>query len=212
MGQARRGLDPQRFNGLYAEPGFHYGSNPSSFLASQRHWFSAGQRALMPGDGEGRNGVWLARQGLAVTSFDPSVVGVDKARRLAAEHGVEIDAHVSAAEEWVWTTDCYDLVGLFFIHFGPSMRPVIHARALAAVKPGGLVLLEAFSPRQLAQRKLGAQGGPTELSRLFTCEMLRDDFAGARFDMLEETVEDFSGDGAFSGSCGVVRMVAERVA
>jgi len=164
----------------------------------------------MPGDGEGRNGVWLAEQGLEVTTFDPSEFGVVKAERLAASRGVSIDARRAGVETWDWEPEQFDFVGLFFIHLPVALRGPAHANALKTLRPGGIVILETFSPHQIECRKNGAAGGPKEIDRLFTCEMLREDFSGVRFHVLEETEADFNGY-AHYGRCGVVRMVAERV-
>jgi 2-polyprenyl-3-methyl-5-hydroxy-6-metoxy-1,4-benzoquinol methylase len=210
MSKVIYGFTPESFDDRYREPEYHYGTEPNAFLVSQRHRLRPGMSALMPGDGEGRNGVWLAEQGLRVTSFDPSEFGVEKARQLAKARGVTIDAHRAGVETWEWGHDRWDVIGLFFIHLPAALRRQSHAAALAALKPGGIVVLETFSPRQIEMRKQGAAGGPKEIERLFTCEMLREDFAGARFLVLEETEAEFNGH-AHYGRCGVVRMVAERV-
>lgn len=209
MAKTIYGFTPESFDARYREPDYHYGTEANSFLVSQGDRFRPGTTALMPGDGEGRNGVWLAEQGVAVTSFDPSPFGVEKARRLATERGVSIDAQCAGVESWNWQAGEYDIVGLFFIHLPPDLRRSAHAHALQCLRPGGVVILETFSPRQVELRKLGAAGGPKEIERLFTCEMLREDFAGAQFPVLEETEVELHGH-AHHGRCGVVRMVAEK--
>ena len=210
MAKVIYGFSRDSFDDRYREPDYHYGTEPNAFLASQRERLRPGMKALMPGDGEGRNGVWLAGQGLEVTTFDPSPYGVEKARRLAAAQGVTIDAHCAGVESWDWQAGRFDVVGLFYIHLPAALRGPAHAKVLGTLRPGGLVILETFSPLQIEMRKHGAAGGPKELDRLFTCEMLRQDFAGAHFLQLEETVAEFHGH-AHYGRCGVVRMVAERV-
>lgn len=201
--------DTARFNARYGEAGFHYGMEPNAFLASQTHRLRAGMTALMPGDGEGRNGVWLAQQGLAVTSFDPASVGVEKSRRLAAERGVTINAVVGDVESFAWPKDTFDVVGLFFLHLPSRIRAAAHRNVLTALKPGGIAILETFTPRQLEMRKRGAVGGPQELDMLFTGELLRADFVGAEFLVLEEGERDFDGI-SHKGRCAVVDMVAQR--
>jgi SAM-dependent methyltransferase len=211
MAKTIYGFTPESFDDRYREPDYHYGTEPNAFLVSQKHRLRPGMKALMPGDGEGRNGVWLAEQGLDVTSFDPSPYGTEKARRLAVARGVTIDARQAGVETWDWQPGVYDVVGLFFIHLPPAPRRLAHANALRTLKPGGIVIMETFSPHQVEMRKQGAAGGPKDIERLFTCEMLREDFAGARFLVLEETEAEFHGH-AHHGRCGVVRMVAERAA
>ncbi len=209
MAKVIYGFTRDSFDDRYREPDYHYGTEPNAFLVSQRPRLARGMKALLPGDGEGRNGVWRAEQGLAVTTFDPSPFGVEKAQRLARERGVVIDAHCAGVESWSWQPVAFDVVGLFFIHLPADLRRAAHARALETLRPGGIVILETFSPRQIEMRKHGAAGGPKEIERLFTCEMLREDFAGADFPVLEETEADFAGH-AHYGRCGVVRMVAQR--
>jgi 2-polyprenyl-3-methyl-5-hydroxy-6-metoxy-1,4-benzoquinol methylase len=204
------GFTPESFENRYRAQDYHYGTEPNAFLVSQKARFKPGMKALMPGDGEGRNGVWLAEQGLDVTTFDPSEHGVQKAERLAESRGVKINAQRAGVETWDWKPEQFDVVGLFFIHLPPELRRPAHANAVKTLRPGGIVILETFSPHQLECRKKGAAGGPRDLERLFTCEMLREDFAGARFLVLEETEADFNGY-AHYGRCGVVHMVAERV-
>ena len=72
----------------YAVPGYKYGTQPNAFLREQATRLPTGAEALVPGDGEGRNGVWLAQQGHRVRSVDGSAVGLQKAQALAAERGV----------------------------------------------------------------------------------------------------------------------------
>jgi hypothetical protein len=210
MARTIYGFTPESFDDRYREPDYHYGTEPNAFLVSQKHRFKPGMKALMPGDGEGRNGVWLAEQGLDVTSFDPSAFAIEKIERLAASRGMKVTAMQAGVETWDWQESAFDVVGLFFIHLPAHLRKPAHANALLTCKRGGIVVLETFSPRQIEMRKQGAAGGPTDLERLFTCEMLRADFSGARFHVLEETEADFQGH-AHYGRCGVVRMVAERV-
>ena len=211
MAKVIYGFTRDSFDDRYRAPDYHYGTEPNAFLASQKARLRPGMKALLPGDGEGRNGVWLAEQGLEVTTFDPSPFGVEKANKLAAERGVTIDARCAGVEGWEWQPGQYDVVGLFFIHLPAELRRPAHANALKTLRTGGIVILETFSPHQIEMRKHGSAGGPKEIDRLFTCDMLREDFAGARFLVLEETEADVNGH-AHYGRCGVVRMVAEKVA
>ncbi len=211
MAKTIYGFTPESFDDRYREPEYHYGTAPNAFLVSQKHRLRPGMKALLPGDGEGRNGVWLAGQGVGVTTFDPSPFGVEKAQKLAAERGVTVSAHQAGVETWDWQAAQFDLVGLFFIHLPVALRQTAHANALRALKPGGMVILETFSPHQIEMRKRGAAGGPKEIDRLFTCDLLRVDFAGATFPVLEEAEADFDGH-AHHGRCGVVRMVAMKPA
>lgn len=203
------GPKPARFDARYSEPGYHYGTEPNAFVAAQAARLSPGQKAMVPGDGEGRNGVWLAEQGLKVTTFDPSPVGVNKARQLAAARAVEIDAHVGDFDTWDWETGQYDVVVLTYVHVDPDTRRRAHGSVWRALRPGGLVILEAFSPRQVEMRERGATGGPKDFAWLFSEAMMREDFPDAEFLVLEDVDDDFEGR-THSGRCAVLRVVARK--
>lgn len=200
----------ERFDDRYTEPGYHYGKDPDPFLASLAARFEPGQKALLPGDGEGRNGVWLATRGLHVTTFDLSKVGVEKSRALAAEQGVTIDAQVAAAETYAWPPAAtFDVVMLNYLHLPPARREPLHRSAWNALKPGGLFILQAFSPRQLDRRKQGAEGGPQIRDNLYTVDMMRADLPGATFELLEDADIELHGH-SHHGLCAVLRVVAQR--
>lgn len=200
----------ERFDDRYAETGYHYGKDPDPFLATLAARFEPGQCALLPGDGEGRNGVWLATRGLQVTTFDLSKVGVEKALALAKARGVTIDAQVAAVESYPWPKSVYDVVMLNFLHLPPTRRAALHRSAWDALKPGGLFILQAFSPRQLDMRKNGAEGGPQIRANLYTVEMLRSDLPGSAFDQLEDIDVEFHGQ-SHHGLCAVLRVVARKL-
>lgn len=200
---------PAKFDERYSEPGYHYGTAPTDFIAAQSGRLHPGQRVLVPGDGEGRHGVWLAEQGLEVSSFDPSPVGVEKASRLAAERGVRIDARVGDFETWDWQEAAFDAVVLTYVHVEPAVRREAHAHVWKTLKPGGLVILEGFSPRQFEMRRHGATGGPKEFDRLFSADMMREDFPDAEFLLLEDVDEDYGGR-THSGRCAVLHVVARK--
>ena len=98
----------ERWNGRFSAEGYLFGTEPNAFLASQRDWLKPGMRALCVADGDGRNSVWLARQGLQVTAFDFSPVGVQKARRLASDAGVAVDHRQCDIYRWYWSEASHD--------------------------------------------------------------------------------------------------------
>lgn len=200
-----------RFDERFSEPGYHYGTEPNAFVAAQKYRLKAGQKALVPGDGEGRNGVWLAEQGLDVTSFDPSSVGMAKAAKLAAERGVSIEAKVGDLASWNWQPAAYDVVVLTYVHVDPEIRKIGHAGVWRTLKPGGIVILEGFSPRQAEMRKAGATGGPKNPDWLFGEAMMRSDFPGAEFLVLDDVDDEFEGR-THSGRCALMRVVARKPA
>jgi SAM-dependent methyltransferase len=158
--------------------GYKYGTAPNAFLVEQQQRFQPGSDVLVPGDGEGRNGVWLAQQGHRVTAMDGSAVGLHKAQALATERGVAMYSVLGDLADWTPEPCSFDAVVLVFVHLSPAIRAGAHRRLAAALRPGGWLLLEGFHPQQLRHRS----GGPKDPAMLFTPELLRDDFAG----LLEE--------------------------
>lgn len=193
----------------YAGPDYIFGTAPNAFLASQAHRFASGGRILVPGDGEGRNGVWLSGQGFDVVSVEASTVGVEKARALALSRGVKPDIQLGNLEAWAWPIAAFDGVASIFVHFMPYVRRALHRRMLNALKPGGILVLEAFTPKQAEKRAAGSRGGPpTEM--LYTEAMLRDDFAGAIFEYIEEADVALDEGSRHAGRASVVRLVLRR--
>ena len=194
----------------YRPAAYAYGLEPNAFLASQAHRLKAGMRALVPGDGEGRNGVWLAGQGLEVDAFDLSAVGVAKAKALAAERGASIAAFEADALTWAWAAGRYDLIALIYLHLVEPERRIVHARALGALKPGGLIVLEAFRPEQLDRHAAGTRGGPRDRALLYPVEALRQDFAGEEILVLEAAEARVDEGHLHSGESAVVRAVVRK--
>ena len=196
----------------YTERGVSFGTEPNVFLASQVGLFRPGQRILVPGDGEGRNGVWLAQQGMMVDTVDASPAGVANARALAAERGVSVAAQTADLTAWDWPVAAYDAVISIYLHFQPHVRATMHGKMLACLKPGGLVVLEGYAPQQLEHRKSGSVGGPQDIAMLFTPEQLRADFAAAAIVSLVETEIDLAEGTRHRGRSSVVRLIARRSA
>lgn len=155
-----------------AVEGYKYGTRPNAFLMAEAHRLPRHARVLVPGDGEGRNGVWLASQGHEVLTVDISEVGVARSRALAAESGVRVDTLVADLKKWTPPPGAFDAVVLMYLHMPPAMRTAVHRNVATALRPGGLLLLEAFHPAQLGR----ASGGPKEIDLLYTLEDIRADF------------------------------------
>ena len=187
----------------YSEPGYAYGTEPNAFLVSQRHRLKPGMKARAVADGEGRNGVWLAQQGLEVLSVDASPTALKKARGLAAARGTTIRTECTDLTGWSWPRDSFDLVAAIFIHFPPEHRPRMHRAMLDSLKPGGLLIMEAFHVDQLKHKS----GGPPVLEMLYAADMLARDFAGAERLELQELLTELHEGAYHSGTAAVVRGV-----
>ena len=200
--------DAAFWDSRYAGAPYAYGEAPNAFLASLT--FAPGGRALVPGDDEGRNGVFLAERGLKVETLDLSAEGVAKARRLAQARGVSLDARQADVLAWDWPVAAYDVIALIYLHLAAPGRRLLHARALAALRPGGRIVLEAFTPGQLVKQAEGARGGPREAGLLYSAADLREDFADTEIERLEEVETELREGALHVGASAVVRMVARR--
>ena len=191
----------------YAEPGHAYGTRPNVYLTTHRELLQPGQRVLVIGDGEGRNGVWLAEQGLEVVAVDYSATGLRKAEALAKERHVTITTHCVDLTEWHWPQDEFDYVVIIYVHFPPEVRARMHQAALHALKPGGQIILEAFSFDQLRHDS----GGPPVREMLYDASLLAKDFH--RGEILELTeCSDFLDEGKYhAGEAAIVRARIRRL-
>jgi SAM-dependent methyltransferase len=166
----------------YSIDEYLFGTEPAAFLVAHAHLLGPGSRALVVADGEGRNSVFLAEQGVDVVAFDASAVGVAKARQLAGERGVEADFRIADIMTWEWTPDAYDLVVAIFIQFlSPQQQPTVFEGMQRTLRPGGRLLLEGYRPEQVA---LGT-GGPPDPAHMYTTELLRDAFGAMDIERLE---------------------------
>jgi cyclopropane fatty-acyl-phospholipid synthase-like methyltransferase len=190
-----------------------FGTTPNRFLALRTDLFAEGRTALAVADGEGRNSVWLAEQGLEVTAVDISPVAIEKARKLAAGRGVGIRIELAdiLAPDWppVSMTEAFDwVVGVFIQFVGPAERSRQFAALKAATKPGGRLLLHGYTPRQLDYRT----GGPSAVENLYTADMLRQEFAGWQIEELVEYEDDISEGTGHKGRSALIGLVARKPA
>jgi SAM-dependent methyltransferase len=181
-----------RWQQRYATPGYLFGTAPNAFLKSQAHLLPKRGTALAIADGEGRNGVFLAEQGLDVLSIDFSPHAQEKAKELAAERGVRLRVEQADLTTWPWPQAAYDVIaGIFFQFATPSERERIFAGIKHALKPGGLLLIEGYTPKQLEYKT----GGPSKLENLYTRELLQKSFADlASIDIREYDAELTEGE------------------
>jgi SAM-dependent methyltransferase len=191
----------------FAAEEYVFGTAPNAFLAAQAHRLQIGWTALAVADGEGRNGVWLAEQGLEVLSMDLSAPAQSKALRLAEERGVTIMLEQTDVSTWVAPEAAFDLVAAIFIQFAaPALRKQVFREIKRAVKPGGLVLLEGYRPEQIAY----GTGGPRIPENLYDEAMLRAAFAD--FEILELNAYDaeISEGAGHHGMSALIDLVAKK--
>ena len=192
----------------YSHPNHVYGYRPNDFLVSAEVMLRRGSRVLAIGDGEGRNGVWLAQQGHRVTTVDLSEVGAAKARALAAERGVELDIQVADLGEWVHTPAAqgpWDGIVSIFVHLQPELRSAVAAALTEQLAPRGRLILEAYTP---AQPSLGT-GGPTDEAVLLTRQKVLDEWPGLDLDVRMVERRIFEGM-AHQGLSAVLQVLGQR--
>src|SRR6478735_8210434 len=162
------------WNRRFSQPGYLFGTEPNAWLHEHGSLWEAGQRVLCVADGEGRNSVWLAQQALTVDAFDISEVAVRKARDFARVTGVKVNFAVADIGQLQWPKGLYDGVVAIFIQFAdPQLRARIFEGMVHSLKPGGILVLQGYTPRQLEYRT----GGPPIASHMYTQELLREAFA-----------------------------------
>jgi len=195
------------WNRRFTETGYLFGTAPNGWLAAHAGVWPSGARVLSVADGEGRNSVWLAQRGLQVQAFDIAEQGVAKARRLAAEHGVVVDFAVADCDSYAWPAGGCDGVAAIFIQFAdPALRARLFERMVACLKPGGTLVLQGYTPRQLEYRT----GGPPLVSHLYTAPMLREAFAGLEIEVLDEYEADLAEGQGHKGRSALIGLVARK--
>jgi len=193
----------------YAGPDYKYGTSPNIFLREQAVRLTPPADVLVPGDGEGRNGVWLAQQGHRVTAVDYSAIGLRKARELADSHGVALTTALADLGEWSPAPAAFDAVVLIYVHLPGAIRQTAHRRLALGLRPGGWLVLEAFHPAQLAH----TSGGPKDPDMLYTPGMLASDFSGLLVPVLSWEGEITLSEGpGHQGLAHVTRWVGQRLA
>lgn len=194
----------------YATEEYVYGKEANLFLRAQLAELKPG-KALFPAEGEGRNAVHAATLGWDVSAFDISESAKIKAGRLAQEKGVSIDYRVGTLDHLDFEDNSFDLIVLIFAHFPTNLRRDIHQQLLKLLKPGGMVILEAFSKKHLQfNSKNPKAGGPKEVSMLFSQSELKEDFKSLSQFVFEEK-ELFLEEGAYHvGQSAVIRFLGKK--
>jgi cyclopropane fatty-acyl-phospholipid synthase-like methyltransferase len=192
------------WNERYAGEEYFYGTEPNAFLVSQKPLLKSGMSCLAVADGEGRNGVWLAEQGLDVLSLDASPVAQAKAQRLAQARGVAMRFEQADLLSWC-SEERFDVIAAIFIQFvGPELRPAQFENLKRHLKPGGLLLLQGYTPRQLEFKT----GGPSQAENLYSEAMLRALCADMEIRHLREHDSVIREGTGHSGQSALIDLVA----
>lgn len=197
----------QQWNQRFSTNQYFFGTEPNLFLTSQRHLLQAGQSALAVADGEGRNGVWLAKLGLDVLSVDFSVVALEKARLLAAQNGVKLRTEMADLFSWDWGQERFDVVVAIFIQFAaPHERTILFSQMKKCLKPAGYLILQGYRPKQIEYKT----GGPPLAENMYTANMLREHFRDMTILHLREHDDLITEGTGHDGMSALIDMVARK--
>lgn len=166
--------DTSKWDQRYSEPGYAYGTDPNDFLAASLQHLPAGGSVLSLAEGEGRNSVFLARNGFQVTAVDSSPVAITKTRALAEQHGVYVNTVEADLAEFTFVPDRYDAVISIFCHLLPPLRQTVHSLTVGSLKENGIFLLEGYTPQQLQH----GTGGPPTKELLMNLDTLQKELSG----------------------------------
>ncbi len=196
----------ERWQARYAAGEALFGEATNEWLRSNAWRLSPGMHALCPGEGEGRNAVFLASMGLAVTAVDFAPLALARAEARAAREGVAITTVTADLSAWHWPEASFELVALVFLQLTPAERRLVHAGAAGALAPGGLLVLEAFAKGE----RLAC--GPKGDDSRYDAALLRDDFAGLEILSLTAGTGLLAEGEGHRGAANVVRLLARRLA
>lgn len=190
----------------YSSEIYQYGKEPNQFLKDNFSCIRKG-KVLCLAEGEGRNAIFLAEQGYQVTAVDSSIVGLNKARKLAKEHNVEVDFIQADLAHYELGHNCWDGIISIFCHLPETLRVKLHKQIVIGLKNQGTFLLEAYTPEQL----LFKTGGPGSVSLMLSEKELQDHFKDLEFKLLAEKERDIQEGILHAGIGAVVQLIAQKV-
>lgn len=189
----------------YADEDYVYGTEPNDFLKTHLGEIPKG-RVLSLCEGEGRNAVYMAGQGYEVTGVDSSSVGLNKAQKLAESRGVTITTELADMADFHIAPNSWDGIVSIFCHIPPQMRAALHRQVVEGLKPGGVLVLEAYTPAQLAH----GTGGPKLPELTMTADGLREELKGLDIIHVEELERDVVEGKFHTGTGAVVQLLARK--
>jgi SAM-dependent methyltransferase len=182
-----------------------FGTVPNAFLVRVTDQIPKG-RVLSIAEGEGRNGVYLAREGYDVTALDESAIALEKTGRLAKKHGVSIKTITADLAEYVIEENSWDAIIAIFCHLPPDLRQTVHRQVVLGLRKGGILVLEAYTPDQLNYDT----GGPGDLQLLMKLDKLKEEFEGLNLIIGQEVLRDVVDGDQIVGKSAVVQILAKN--
>ena len=164
-------FDNSKWDERYASSEYVYGIKPNEFLAENVSAIPD-NNVLCVADGECRNGVWLSTNGFKVTSIDFSTEGIKKSKKLAEISNAQLNTVKANLLTYSFGTSVYDAIISIYSHFLLEEIQSLHRKYHMALKPGGVIIFEAFSKNQLQYDS----GGPQNIDLLYDKVMLMQSF------------------------------------
>lgn len=198
-------MDAEIWNKRYLSKEFIYGKEPNLFYRNILDGLVPG-KILFPGEGEGRNAVYAARQGWTVDAFDQSVSGKNKAEELAAVYNTKIKYSVAGVESFIYPAEDYDAITIIFLHLPEKLRYNFFTACIQALKPGGRLILEVFHLDQINRDS----GGPKDLKLLYSLEDIRSGFSGLKTLLLEKNTVALKEGMLHRGDAEVIQFLGTK--
>jgi SAM-dependent methyltransferase len=199
--------DKDFWNSRFASESYVFGTHAAAFLVDNAHYIPPKSRVLAPADGEGRNSVFLAELGHRVVATDIAEEGIAKAKKLASARGVSVEFLHLDLQGWQWPEAEFDAAVAVFIQFAPpAFRDEIFAGLKRTVRPGGIVLLHGYTPKQLEYRT----GGPPVVEQLYTEELLRAAFADWELLRIKAYERELDEGQGHKGRSAIIDLIARR--
>ncbi|NBO39311.1 class I SAM-dependent methyltransferase [bacterium] len=190
----------------YSDPDYFYGKEPNDFLKESVHLLRAHNKILCLAEGEGRNAVFLAGLGLNldVTALDASRVGLNKTLALAQERSVSVQTIHADLADYELGENCWDVIVSVWCHLPSNLRRKVHTGIVQALKPGGRLILEAYTPAQLKFQS----GGPKSVDMLMQLDDLKNELSGLKILVGQECERTIHEGLGHNGLSAVVQLTA----
>lgn len=196
------------WNQRYNTQEFIFGKEPNHYLKQKTELYLINKsKILCVADGEGRNSVWLAKQGHDVEAFDVSSIAIEKAKQLSSQHQVHVQYIHADCDTFDWKTEEYDAIAVIFIQFAePELRKRLFQNIYRSLKLGGLLILQGYTPKQLDYKT----GGPSDLSLLYTEELMRELLNEMEILEMQSYEQELQEGSRHSGMSALIGLVAKK--
>ncbi len=193
------------WNERYSSKEYVYGTEPNQFYKESLLKLSPG-KILFPAEGEGRNSAFAAECGWDVYAFDSSNIAEEKAQKLYESKNIIVNYSISALEDFTWEENFFDCITLIFVHPQPKLRNEIHKNLIKYLKPGGVLILEGFSKKQINFKS----GGPKNIESLFSIEEIKSDFSSLNIISIKEIEKNINEGNFHNGKANVINLIAKK--